>query len=105
MGKKTTRPGYRYGGRKGKRYSLRENDGLLVVRTANRQAPSRSVLAPKSFASLAGYEPLLAYQAAGVYVLRSTATRGRRAKRDNARQALKRDKSVQFAGRVLSDPH
>lgn len=98
----------RYGGKKGKAFSLVESPSHIVVRTVNRGrvAPQRSFgaaqLKPESRKALAQFASVSRYPEAGVEVLqlRSGATR---AKRDRARAVLKRDPALAFAGRVLMD--
>lgn len=98
----------RYGGKGGKRHALAESEGLVAVRTVSRGpvlgTPEEMVaLRPESLEVLAEFEPVVAFPVAGVTVLRPRAQRAR-AMRDEARRTLKRDRAVQFAGRVLVDP-
>jgi subtilisin family serine protease len=97
-----------YGGKGGKRHALTESDGLVAVRTVNRQralgTPAEVVaLKPESIEILSDFEPVLELPIAGVTVLRPKARRAR-ALRDEARRTLKKDKAIEFAGRVLVDP-
>jgi subtilisin-like proprotein convertase family protein len=94
---------YRYGGKKGKRRRLVEDEGLLVVRTKSRRPLRRSVLGKPALALLESFESVVQYEDAGVEVLRTRVSRGRSALRDKARRALSKASDVQFAGRVLTD--
>jgi len=97
-----------YGGKGGRRYALTESDGLIALRTVSRRpavGPPTDVAAlrPESIEILAEFEPVVRFPIAGVTVLRP---RGRRARalRDEARRTLKKDRALEFAGRVLLDP-
>ncbi len=102
----------RYGGRKGRKVSLDVSRDLVAVRSLSRGAiadptrPDRIPLSAEARAILAGYEVDLRFPDAGVEVLRPAARRiGSRAtaSRDRARKVLKREKALEFAGRVLVD--
>jgi subtilisin family serine protease len=97
-----------YGGKDGEKHILQESDGLVAVRTVTRRAAlgSPTEAAPlkrESREVLSEFEPIARFPFAGVDVLR--AKRGRNAKslRNEARRTLKKDRAVQFAGRVLID--
>jgi len=94
---------YRYGGKKGKKRQLVEDDGLLVVRTRSRRPLRRSSLGKPALALLEAFESVIQYEDAGVEVFRTRTPRGRAAVRDKARRALAKASDVQFAGRVLTD--
>ncbi|HVF31219.1 MAG TPA: S8 family serine peptidase [Pyrinomonadaceae bacterium] len=102
---------FRYGGKKGRRFSLATSDEHVVVRTCDRssllvQRPFEA--APVSAASrllLADFELAAEFREAGVEVLRTKVARGARGLRDRTRAALKKENSIQFAGRVLVDPN
>ncbi len=102
----------RYGGRKGRRVTLDVSKDWVAVRSRNRGAiadptrPDRVPLSTEARAILAGFEVELRFLDAGVEVLRPAARRaGLRAtaSRDRARKVLKREKALEFAGRVLVD--
>ncbi len=87
---------------------MQESDGLVAVRTVTRRAArgSPTEAAPlkrESLEVLSEFELIARFPFAGVDVLR--AKRGRNAKslRNEARRTLKKDRAVQFAGRVLID--
>lgn len=101
---------FRYGGKAGKRFSLSTSDEHVVVRTNSRGAlmverPFEA--APVSAASrtlLNNFELDAEFRDAGVEVIRTKVTRGARSLRDRTRTALKKEPSIEFAGRVLIDP-
>ncbi|MFQ5846049.1 MAG: S8 family serine peptidase [Candidatus Methylomirabilales bacterium] len=95
---------FRYGGKKGKHHSLAESDQCVVVRTRDRGPLEASVLSREARRMLAHFEPVLRFPVAGVEVLRTRSRRDRRALRDKTRALLKRERTLQFAGRVLCDP-
>ena len=97
-----------YGGKHGKPYALREDPGLVVVRTRSRRLVCASdegglELSAKTRRMLDELDSLVRFPSAGVEVLQ---VRGRRTPRERSavRTALKRDPAVQFAGRVLVAP-
>jgi subtilisin family serine protease len=97
-----------YGGKGGKRYALAESDGLIALRTVSRRPAlgpptDAAALRPESLEILAEFEPVVRFPLAGVTVLRPRGRRPR-ALRDEARRTLKKDKALEFAGRVLLDP-
>lgn len=99
-----------YGGKAGKKYSLRESDALMAVRTESREPalgpPQEAApLARESRAALRSFEFVDRFAAAGVEIFRATGTATPKRTRDAARQTLKQDEAVRFAGRVLVDAH
>lgn len=95
---------YQYGGRRGKKLRLSEDEGLLVVRTRSRRPLGRSALSKPALTLLESFESIVQYEDAGVEVLRARVARGRATLRDKARRALGKASDVQFTGRVLTDP-
>lgn len=101
---------FRYGGKKGKRYSLAISDEHLAVRTCDRKQAVGDVtfeITPMSDDArrvLSEFELRARFAAAGVDILRTRERRGSRALRDRARSVLKKEPEIQFAGRVLIDP-
>lgn len=98
-----------YGGKKGRKYTLQESEGLVAVRTESRRAvlgsPAEAAsLKPASLEILSEFEPVMQFPIAGVNILRPKRQRGVKRLRDEARRTLKKDTAVQFAGRVLVDP-
>jgi subtilisin family serine protease len=97
-----------YGGRGGPKHVLQVSEGLVAVRTVTRQAvlgsPAEAApLRPESLEILGEFEPVAQFPVAGVSVLRVKRGRSAKGLRDEARRALKKDRAVQFAGRVLID--
>jgi subtilisin family serine protease len=101
---------YQYGGRQGRKYSLKESDEYVVVRTNDRN----ELIAKRSFATapvsaatrrlLSEFELHARFADAGVDVLRVRSRQSDRALRDEARARLKKEPAIQFAGRVQADP-
>ncbi len=101
---------FRYGGKTGKRYSLTTSNEHVVVRTTHR-AP---VLTERAFevapvsaearALLRNFDLAVRFREAGVDVLRAMPTRRAKNLRDRAREVLKHEPEIEFAGRVLVDP-
>ncbi len=92
-----------YGGKGGTKLTLVESDEHLVVRTAD-SADLR--LEPLSLAArnvVDQFETVARFKRAGVEVLCTTARKGVRALRDEARAVLKKEPAIKFAGRVLLD--
>jgi len=100
---------FRYGGKKGRKFSLAVRDDMVAVRTRSRgelvgKTPFRG--APVSEAAreiLSKFEVSMQLPEAGVEVLRVREQRKTVALRDQARKVLKKDREIQFAGRVLCD--
>jgi subtilisin family serine protease len=101
---------FRYGGKTGKRYSLTPSNEHVVVRTHSRSA----LLADRPFEAapvsaearslLNNFELAASFRDAGVEILRAKVTRGVKRLRDRTRAVLKKEREVEFAGRVLVDP-
>lgn len=96
---------YQYGGAKGKKFKLVESDAHLVVRTHSRRATKSSSISSKAHAVLDDYSQVALFPEAGVEILECRKKTTRKAIRDAARKVLKKEKDVQFAGRVLIDPN
>ncbi len=94
---------FQYGGKRGKKFRLSVNDEYLVVRTHGRAPLDQSALSSKALRTLREYESVTRFEEAGVEILRCKARARRSALRDEARRALKREKEIRFAGRVLAD--
>jgi subtilisin family serine protease len=98
-----------YGGKEGKKLSLQESESHIAVRTHSREAAigMPQAVAPlerESLEVLREFESVVEFPVAGVEVFKTRTTRGAKSLRDEARSTLKKDKAVQFAGRVLVDP-
>ncbi len=93
-----------FGGKRGKRVNLMVSKDLVAVRTHSRQTVNATSLSRDARTLVGQFESVLTFPAAGVEVLRPTATRPSRGLRDRTRTLLKRERDVRFAGRVLCDP-
>jgi len=98
-----------YGGKGGFKHVLEVSEELVAVRTVTRQAarglPAEAApLRPESLEVLGEFERVAEFPVAGVNVFRASKTRQARSLREAARRTLKKDRAVQFAGRVLIDP-
>ena len=95
---------FRYGGRKGKSFSLKTGEDLVVVRTQSRRPLDAAAQSPKARQALSDLEPVHRFQHAGVEIFRYRADVRRASARGAIRTTLKSEKDVQFAGHVLIDP-
>ncbi len=99
----------RYGGRNGTAHALEISDNHLVLRTRSRQAvmPERSFevspLSADSRRVLDQFATLTRFREAGVELLSTKIQQADGGLRDSARQLLKAEPAVAFAGRVLVD--
>jgi len=100
---------YCLGGKTGRICSLTESTEHIVVRTTDRR-PLRAdnVFAEEPLSRPARelvreFHVVARFDEAGVEVLRTNRRRGARELRDKARAMLKKEKSIQFAGRLLTD--
>ena len=100
----------RYGGKKGKSYSLTISDELVVVRTKDRKPAvsdvpfERTPISEKAQTLLKDFELHSRFPRAGVEILKARVQRGSRSLRDRARAVLKKEPQIEFAGRVLCHP-
>ena len=100
---------YRFGGKTGRSFTLKENTEHIVVRTANRMPLTGDDVFAKAALSRAAREVLgefnwvASFEEAGVEVLRAAQPRGAKSLRDRARKILTKEREIQFAGRVLND--
>ena len=98
-----------YGGKGGKPYTLAESESLLAVRTHSRnpiemQPNHGASLSNEALSILQQFTLVDEYFDAGVTVWQAEAEGDPTALRDDARQILRREADVRFAGRVLVDP-
>ncbi len=93
----------RYGGKKGKPHRLSYSDHYVAVRTHSRRDVTDVVHSSEGRAALDQVEDVFHLPTAGVQVFQVRAARKRAAVRDQVRGALKAEKEVRFAGRVLHD--
>jgi len=100
----------RYGGIKGKSYSLTISDELVVVRTKDRKPAlsdvpfERTPISEKAQTVLKDFDLHARFPRAGVEILKARVQRGSRSLRDRARAVLKKEPQIEFAGRVLCHP-
>ncbi len=90
---------FRYGGLKRGRRTLVDANDMVVVRTVRRSALQETPLSLDARRAIAAFRTVARFDEAGVEVLRSPG--GSKSQRDNARELLKEEQEVQFAGRVL----
>ncbi len=91
---------YRYGGKRGKKRKLKQSRDILAVRSARRVPLARLPLSADASRLIQSLEPIAAFPAAGVEVLRC----GPGMDRNKARTRLSSEDALRFAGRVLIDP-
>ena len=95
---------YKFGGKDGSKFDLDIADDLVVVRTKKNKALSDAIKSRSAKNTLAQLEPVAEFPEAGVSVLQCRQSKDRLLRlRDHARQEFKKEKDVQFAGRVLRD--
>jgi subtilisin family serine protease len=100
---------FRFGGKAGRSFSLKESTQHIVVRTANRMPVTgddvfaQAPLSAGARAVVGEFDLVARFQEAGVEILRVAGTHAARGLRDRARAILKKDPAVEFAGRVLTD--
>jgi subtilisin family serine protease/subtilisin-like proprotein convertase family protein len=99
---------FRFGGKTGRSFSLKESLRDIVVRTESRMPVTgedvfaEAPLSKAARAIVGEFDLVARFQDAGVEVLR-TSVRAAKAMRDNARSILKKEPAIEFAGRVLID--
>jgi len=102
---------YTYGGKNGKKSTLKISNDRVVVRTKNARSLNAAVHSAKAKKVLQKFEVEHNFPEADVCILhakqvrsRSVSARGSKtALRDNARKVLKEEPELRFAGRVLVD--
>ncbi|MHC5114804.1 MAG: S8 family serine peptidase [Planctomycetota bacterium] len=95
----------RYGGRSGAAQTLALADDLVVVRTKSRARLDASTLSRRARREVGPLDSVVRYHDAGVEVFRCRGATGKQRvdRRKRARQVLKQEQAVQFAGHVLCD--
>jgi subtilisin family serine protease len=97
---------YQYGGKSGSRYQLEEAEDLLVVRTKHHKPIKSTDYSVATKKLLSQLIPIAEIEAADVTIFQC---RGNQKDlthlRDHARSALKQEKDIRFAGRVLREQH
>jgi hypothetical protein len=95
---------YKFGGKDGSTFDLDIADDLVVVRTKKNKILSDAIKSKSAKNTLAQLLPIAQFPEAGVSVLQCRQAKDRLLRlRDQARQIFKKEKDVQFAGRVLRD--
>ena len=100
---------FSYGGKTGQRYSLLVSEDRVAVRTHSRarvveDAPYSGIPISADARDVLGeFEPELRLPEAGIQVLKARSARKRTELRDRAREILKKEPEVRFAGRVLCE--
>jgi subtilisin family serine protease len=100
----------RYGGKKGKSYSLAISDEHVAVRTRDRKPAvsdvpfERTPMSEEAQRVLKKFDLQARFPRAGVEILKARVPRGSRSLRDRARAVLKKEPQIEFAGRVLCHP-
>lgn len=104
-------PTYRYGGQRGKAYTLEESNNYLVVRTRSRRSLLGSEpyevadISPQSRVLLSKFEAVSKFRVAGVEVLHRKGDGDTNILQNETRLRLKTEPDIQFAGRVLVEPN
>jgi subtilisin family serine protease len=93
----------RYGGKAGPRLRLVESARHVVVRTVSRAPVQLTPLSRAGREVLSEFRPVARFRRAGVEVFETAEPRRGRRLRDAARTTLKRERTLEFAGRVLVD--
>lgn len=95
---------YQYGGKTGSRYQLEEAEDLLVVRTKEHKSIKDAVVSTATHNLLSQLHPVAEIEAADVTILQCRANKKDLVHlRDKVRSALKQEKNIRFAGRVLRE--
>lgn len=96
---------YTFGGKSGKKRTLKESTDKIVVRTKNARKLADAVTSEEGKQILRDFTVELEFPDADVTVLKANdVVRGETTSRDNARSVLKMESELRFAGRVLEDP-
>ncbi len=95
---------YTFGGKKGKKNTLKESNNRVVVRTKNARKLDNSVYSDEGKETLKDFEVEIEFPEADVTILKTKESVSDSKKvRDNARTVLKKEPELRFAGRVLTD--
>ena len=95
---------YTLGGKNGKKYTLRESDDLVAVRTRNSRDINNAVVSEKGKKVLKDFEVLMEFPEADITVFQTKeSVRDDIAVRNKARSALKKEPELRFVGKVLVD--
>lgn len=95
---------YTLGGKNGKKYTLRESDDLVAVRTRNSRDLNNAVISEKGKKALKDFEVLMEFPEADITVFQTKeSVKDDLAVRNKARSALKEEPELRFVGKVLVD--
>lgn len=97
-------PSLRYGGKDGVALKLAVSTEYVAVRTRAGGALDTDFLSRTGIEAMEGLEPVFRLPGVGIEVHRVRATRGRTAARDRSREMLGAEPTIEFAGRVLTEP-
>ncbi len=95
---------YQYGGKQGISHQLVLRDDYVVIRTQNRQELEAAVSSAEAKQLLPQLQVIAAHQEAGIFVVTPRVEADGSETAAQARQVLKREEQIRFAGRVLTDP-
>lgn len=93
----------RFGGKKGAVVRLKESPRHIVIRTQQKDRVARTPLSAPARAVVSQFRSEIVFRRAGVEILATPVERGAKGLRDRARQLLKRERTIRFAGRLLVD--
>ncbi|WP_072038949.1 S8 family serine peptidase [Flavihumibacter solisilvae] len=94
---------YTLGGKNGKKVSLQESNDRVVVRTRNARPLSDAIFTDEGRQTLEDFNIEEQFPEADITILKAKSDRAGEALRDGARQVLKNEPELRFAGRVLVD--
>lgn len=92
---------YFTGGKSGKRHNLEISNEYIVVRTRSGKQLEEAVVSDDGLDALNNSTTAIEFSNADVYVLKGKPGSGMRERTERNRQTLKKEKRLQFAGRVL----
>lgn len=93
---------YTLGGKNGKKYTLRESDDMVAVRTKNSRDLRNAVISAKGKKILKDFEVLMEFPEADITVFQTKeSVKDDLTVRNKARSALKKEPELRFAGKVL----
>jgi subtilisin family serine protease len=93
---------YTLGGKNGKKFTLRESDDLVAVRTKNSRDLNNAVISDNGKKVLKDFEVLMEFPEADITIFQTKdSVRDDVAVRNKARSALKKEPELRFVGKVL----
>ena len=95
---------YTYGGKNGRKYILHESNDRVVIRTRNSRNLKDAVFTEKGKKALKNFSLEMEFPEADITVLKTKdSVKDSLSVRDKARNVLKKEPEIRFAGRVLVD--